>query len=70
MALSRNLSLVADYRYFKAFDISLSEEQPVAPANPTFAAARLRGSGDYENHRVMVGLRYSFGEERRAVPLK
>lgn len=64
IALSRNLSLVADYRYFRAFDISLSEEQPLAPANPTFAAARIGGRGDYENHAVMIGLRYSLDNDR------
>lgn len=70
IALSHNLSLIADYRYLKAFDISTFQVQADAPAIPDQAAASLGGRGDYENHTVMVGLRYSFGEERRAVPLK
>lgn len=62
VALSKQLSLVADYRYLRAFDISTSEEQypPATPAQ-AFAAARIGGKGDFEWHTVMVGLRYSFG---------
>lgn len=61
IALSPQLSLVADYRYLRAFDISTSEQQfpPAGPAQ-AFAAARIGGRGDYENHTVMLGLRYSF----------
>ena len=68
IALSNSMSLVVDYRYFRIFDVSTVAEQPTAPLNPTFAAARLGGRGDYVNHTLMVGLRYSFG--RVDVPLK
>lgn len=64
IALSRSLSLVADYRYMKAYDISTFQVQADAPALPDQAAASLGGRGDYENHTVMVGLRYSFDNDR------
>jgi len=70
VALSSSLSLVADYRYLKVFDISTFQAQPTTPANPLFAAANIGGRGDYENHTVMVGLRYSFDSPSPRVPLK
>ena len=46
--VTNNLALTADYRYF-------------ATENPKFSVPGANIEGQYRNHSVMVGLRYSFG---------
>ncbi|HYG89931.1 MAG TPA: OmpA family protein [Azospirillum sp.] len=46
--LNRNLAITADYRYF-------------ATTNPKFDGPLGDVKGEYSNHSVMVGLRYTFG---------
>ena len=48
--IAENLSLLLDYRYFSTFD-DLSYR----------TSTGVNGKGEYENHAVMVGLRWSFG---------
>lgn len=62
IALAPRISLVADYRFLRAYDISTSEKQfPPITGNEIYAANTVGGRGDYDNHTIMVGLRYTFG---------
>jgi outer membrane protein OmpA-like peptidoglycan-associated protein len=53
--VTSNLALTADYRYFAAH-------------KPKFEIAGTSIEGQYRNHSVMVGLRWSFGAPAAAVP--
>ena len=56
--ITDNLSFLLDYRYFSTFqDIEMRTSTGV------------KGSGEYDNHTIMVGLRWSFGGAAAAAPM-
>ncbi|AWK89084.1 OmpA family protein [Azospirillum thermophilum] len=54
-SMTDNLALTIDYRYFATLD-------------PDFDLGPVTSKGEYRNHTIMAGLRYSFGAPARAMP--
>ncbi|TWA88028.1 outer membrane protein OmpA-like peptidoglycan-associated protein [Azospirillum brasilense] len=53
-ALNQNLALTLDYRYFATLDPKFDLGGPAGLASSTV-------KGEYQNHTIMAGLRYTFG---------
>ena len=53
-ALTHNLALTLDYRYFATLDPKFDLGGPAGLANSTV-------KGEYQNHTILAGLRYTFG---------
>lgn len=55
-AINDNVALTLDYRYFATVD-------------PEFELGPVTSKGEYRNHTILAGLRYTFGGPERATPV-